>query len=116
MKLKSLQLSNLAHRVRLAGLALQRVLLALVVRVAVLVSRVSTVANHMPERGVSERQDHTHSDTYCLYLSIMDWSIASRVCRASLISVRRLSQRFMLKSSRTTTRISFSFSLLGAIV
>lgn len=116
MKSKSLQLSNLAHRVRLAGLALQRVLLALVVLVGVLVSRVSTVANDVPERRVSERQDHTHSDTYCLYLSIMAWSIESRVCRARLISVSRLSQRFMLKSSRTTTRISFSFSLLGAIV
>lgn len=56
------------------------------------------------------------SETYCLCSSIRLASMVSSVWSASLKSAISASQRDLVKSSRTTTRMSFIWSECGAMV
>lgn len=55
-------------------------------------------------------------NTYSLCSSSRFASMASSVCSANLKSVIRASQRDLVKSSRTTMRMSFICSECGAMV
>ena len=115
----SFNTNSLAHRVGLSVLALKRMLFILI-RVNVRASLAATsMLLDVPVRVVSVEQNPDESlwiKTYFWNCSMLLRSISPRTCNANLMSLTKLSQRCLLKSSRTTTRIIFRLLLCGAMV